>query len=86
LIVEPKMIIKDYKLDVNKKELTDIDIKTDDDVLLFSIVTIYDNPQNITVNLLGPLVINRFKHIGKQIISQNDSYSVRHPLFNGKGE
>lgn len=85
LIIEPKMIIPDYKLDVDKNELAQIDIKTEEDILLFSIVTIYENPQNITVNLLGPLVINKTKHVGKQIISLNDTYSVRHPLFNGKG-
>jgi flagellar assembly factor FliW len=86
LIIEPKIIMPEYKLESDKKDLEDINIETEDDILIFSIVTIYDNPQNITANLLGPIVINRFKHLGKQIISLNDSYSVRYPLLNGKGE
>jgi len=86
LVVEPKMIIPDYKLDIDKKELSEIEVEKDEDILIFSIVTIYDDPQNITVNLLGPLVLNKYKHKGKQLINQNDTYSVRHPLFTGKGE
>jgi flagellar assembly factor FliW len=86
LVIEPKMVLPTYKLEVDPKDISELEIKNDEDLLVLSIVTIYDSPQNITVNLLGPLVLNRMKHIGKQIISNNDKYSVRHPLLTGKGE
>lgn len=84
LVIDPKMIIPDYKLEIDKDDIKDLGIESEEDVLLFSIITIYDDPQKSTVNLLGPLVINRVKHIGKQVISLNDTYSVRHPLLEKK--
>ncbi|OHD17863.1 MAG: hypothetical protein A2Y34_15300 [Spirochaetes bacterium GWC1_27_15] len=86
LIVDPRLVISSYKLQTSKDDLGDLEVEKEEDILVFSIVTIYDNPQNTTINLLGPIVINRMKHIGKQVISLNDSYSVRHPLVAGKGD
>ena len=84
LVIDPKMIISDYKLEIDKEDIKDLGIEKEEDVLLFTIITIYDDPEKSTANLLGPLVINRIKHIGKQVISLNDTYSVRHPLLEKK--
>jgi flagellar assembly factor FliW len=86
LVIEPRFVMPDYKLDVDPSDLQELELKQDDDLLCLSIVTIYDNPKNITVNLLGPLAINRMKHNGKQLISMNEKYSVKHPIMTGKGE
>lgn len=84
LVIDPKMIVADYKLEIDKEDIRDLEIEKDEDILLFTIITIYDDPEKSTANLLGPLVINRIKHIGKQVISLNDAYSVRHPLLEKK--
>lgn len=86
VVIDPKIVVNDYQLEADEKELKELDITNPDDILLFSIVTINDDPNNITVNLLGPIVINKKTHQGRQIISTTDKYSVRHPLLNGKGE
>jgi flagellar assembly factor FliW len=55
-------------------------LKQADDALLLSVVTIHDD-QRATVNLKGPIVINRHTHIAKQVIIANAAmYSVAHPL------
>jgi flagellar assembly factor FliW len=86
LVIEPRIVLPDYMLDVDPSDIEDLEFKEESDILCLSIVTIYDNPKNITVNLLGPLVINRIKHIGRQLICSNDKYNVKHPLISGKGE
>jgi flagellar assembly factor FliW len=86
LIIDPKMIVSDYELDVSKEEIEEIDTDTKEDLLIFSIVTINENPEKTTVNLLGPLVINRKTRMAKQVISNNDKYTVRFPLIQKKAD
>ncbi len=81
LVIEPGMIDPEYKLDADKSDLMELEITDMADVLMFSIVTVNDNPSNITANLLGPIIINKKNHKAKQIISLNDKYSVREPLL-----
>jgi flagellar assembly factor FliW len=47
---------------------------------LIGIVTVHDE-RRATVNLKGPIVINRHTRVAKQVIIANAaSYSVTHPL------
>ena len=85
VIIYTKIVIPDYQLIVDEKELSKIDLIDKNDILYFSIVTIYDNPENSTINLLGPLVINKKNRKAKQMISLCDQYSVRHPLISEGG-
>lgn len=81
ILISPDAIIPDYKLVADAKEYESIDITNDNEILVFSIVTIYDNPENSTVNMLGPIVINKRNKKARQMISLNDKYTVRHPLI-----
>ena len=48
--------------------------------MLLGIVTIHDD-QRATVNLKGPIVVNRHTHVAKQVIIANAAaYSISHPL------
>lgn len=84
LLVDPTLVVKDYKLSVVEGDLESIGLKESDDYLLFSIVNLNNDPSKTTVNLLGPLVINNKNHKAKQVISTNEQYSVRQPLHSGK--
>jgi len=81
VIIDPAYIVENYKLDISQKDLDDLEIKNQNEMLIFSIVTIYEKPEDITVNLLGPIIINKIKRIGKQIINQNEEYEIKHPLL-----
>jgi flagellar assembly factor FliW len=81
VIIDPAYVVDNYKLDINQKDLDELEIIKQDEMLIFSIVTIYEKPEDITVNLLGPVIINKTKRIGKQIINQNDEYEIKCPLL-----
>ena len=84
LLVDPTLVVKDYKLSVVEGDLDSINLKDNDDYLLFSIVNLNNDPAKTTANLLGPLVINKENHKAKQVISTNEKYSVRQPLHSEK--
>ncbi len=80
VLIDPKFFCPDYTPDVDPSELEEIGITDPDDMLVFSIVTIPQSARKMTANLQGPLVINRGTHVGRQSISTNPRWGVRHTI------
>ena len=81
VLIEPHFFRPDYTPDVDPAELEEIDIKSPEDMLVFAIVTIPDDSSRMTANLQGPLLINRRTHVGRQSISANPRWGVRHTIL-----
>jgi flagellar assembly factor FliW len=67
----------DYNPNINKDQLQDLKLEKPEDVLIYSIVTIHSDPMQTSANLMGPIIINRVKKLGKQIICDDEKYSVK---------
>lgn len=81
VLIQPELIMQDYKLLVSRSDLDALEIKTEKELLDFAIVTIPENPADMTVNLQGPIIINRHTRQARQVISLNEDYTTRHPLL-----
>ena len=80
LVVPPDRLGLDYQPDISDDEVDFLELADPADAFLLNIVTLRGNGQ-ATVNLKGPIVINRRTLIGKQVILNNASqYSLHHPL------
>ena len=80
VVIDPFVVLPDYKPEIPPADVSFLGIKEANDALLLGIVTIH-GPNHATMNLKGPVVINRHSHIGKQVIIANAvDYSVDHPL------
>ena len=80
VVIDPFVVLPDYQPDLPQADVESLQIKSAGDAILLGIVTINEN-QPPTVNLKGPIVINRHTHTGKQVIISNaGNYSVKHPL------
>jgi flagellar assembly factor FliW len=85
LVISPFAVLPEYAPDIPNEDVRSLGIECQDDVLLLNIVTLRPNGVS-TVNLKGPIVINRFSRLGKQVIIGNSTaYSVHHPLPNSSG-
>jgi flagellar assembly factor FliW len=85
LVISPFEVTPQYAPDIPNEDVRSLGIECPDDVLLLNIVTIRPNGVS-TINLKGPIVINRFSKIGKQVIIGNSTaYSVHHPLPHSPG-
>jgi flagellar assembly factor FliW len=80
VLIDPKFFRPDYTPDVDPLELEEIGITDPDDMLVLSIVTIPQAARKMTANLQGPLVLNRRTHVGRQSISSNPRWGVRHTI------
>jgi flagellar assembly factor FliW len=80
-IINPLLFCPDYSPQFSKGQLDELQIKKPEDILLYAIVTIGENPLKSTANLTGPVIINKTKKIGKQIIIEDDRYITREPIL-----
>jgi len=81
LIIDPRTFMKDYNLCVGKMDLELLNIENEEDLLDFAIVTVPEDPSKISANLMGPIIINRKRRVAKQLISENEKYSVKHYIL-----
>ena len=83
VLIEPKIFRPDYQPDVSSFELEEIQLTegSREEMLVFSIVTIPENQEEMTANLQGPIILNRKLHIARQCISENDKWKTRHRIL-----
>lgn len=80
VVVSPFDVLPSYAPDLPAEDVNYLRLDSPEDALLLNIVTLRKNGR-ATVNLKGPIVINRFSLIGKQVVIANaGDYSVQHPL------
>ena len=83
-IVNPLLFRPDYEPAMSKEQLGSLAIEKPADILLYSIVTIAPNPLDSTANLVGPVIINKTKRIGKQIIIDDGRYGTQEPILRNR--
>lgn len=83
VVVEPSKILNDYDVEIADDDANKLDIHSAEDALILNIVTLKDDDiESATVNLIGPIVLNRRTLSGKQLIAANYmKFSARHPLL-----
>jgi flagellar assembly factor FliW len=80
LVVSPFLVQPNYQPDIAAEDAEFLGLQSPSDAILVNIVTLRENGQ-ATVNLKGPIVINRRTLVGKQVIPNNATqYDLRHPL------
>lgn len=80
LVLPALEVFPEYEPDVPAEDVKFLGLTSPDDALVFNIVTLAAKGAG-TVNLKGPIVINRFTLKGKQVVLANAArYSIRHPL------
>jgi flagellar assembly factor FliW len=80
LVMSPFVVVPDYQPDISEEDAQALDLQNPADTLIFNIVTVR-GAQQATVNLKGPIVLNRRTLVGKQIIPVNaPRLEVAHPL------
>ena len=81
VVIQPEDFMAEYKLVVSQSDLEAVEAKEKDALLVLSIVTIPENPSEMTANLQGPIIINPEIKLGRQAISLSDKYHVRHNIL-----
>jgi flagellar assembly factor FliW len=81
LIINPFLIDPSYEFQLSAMDMEEIQSTQAGGVVIYAVATIPDNPEEATLNLMAPIIINEKVHRGKQVILLDTKYTVRHPLF-----
>lgn len=73
----------EYQFVIPEEKAKKLELTNAEDLLSFNITCIpQGNPQNATVNLVGPIVVNMVNKNSMQLVLTNVSFSTKHKLFN----
>lgn len=82
VITDPLLFESAYNPSINEQELKELGIKDSTERGIIVIVTIpHGEPEKMTANLQGPVVVNLSTRTAKQIVLTGDEYQVRFPLL-----
>ena len=82
VVLEPGGFVPGYEPELFDADAASLGLSNPADAMVLTIVTLQSqNPLEATVNLVGPIVVNRGTRVGRQLVISNYSrYSARHPL------
>ena len=82
IVIEPGGIVPGYEPEIFDEDAEQLGITDPSHAMILNIVTLRrQNPVEATVNLIGPLIINRRTRMGRQLVISNYSrYSAHHAL------
>jgi len=80
VVVEPWVFYPDYEFDLDTATSQRLAISEPNDSLVLCVVTLGEQPEDATVNMLGPIVINRFTREACQAVLDPSLFNVRAPL------
>jgi len=81
-VLEPKIFKSDYKIKLSPGDLRDLGLNEPKNIAVFSILTIPTDVTQMTANLKAPIIVNRENQIAKQVVLQENEYSVQYEMFN----
>jgi len=82
IVIEPGGIVPEYEPELFDEHAIALDLHDPAEAMVLNIVTLQrQNPVEATVNLIGPIIINRRTRLGRQVVISNYSrYSAHHSL------
>lgn len=77
IITSPYQFYQEYSFDVDDNTLQLLKIDSEQDVVVYSIVTLKEPFAESTINLQAPIVVNQTKQLAKQYITNNNKFLTK---------
>lgn len=80
-LLEPKIFKTDYTVRLSAAELRELRLDNVNQSAVFALLTIDEDITQMTANMKAPLVINLRERVAKQVVLQENEYTIKHPMF-----
>ena len=80
-VLEPELFAENYRVSLTKNDLESLKMVQTQKARYFSIVTIPDDPTQMTANLKAPIVVNVDNRLARQCVLQDNNLAIREPIF-----
>ena len=81
ILTDPFTFKPDYDIELNEDVLQELEIEKPEDILVFVFLVIPDKVENISANLVAPIIINAEKRLAKQVILDGTDYETKYRIF-----
>ncbi len=80
-LLEPKIFKPDYATRLSASELRELKLANVNHSAVFSILTIPEDVTQMSANLKAPIVINLKEQLMRQVVLQENEYSIKNLMF-----
>ncbi len=77
---DPYFIFESYDPKLPPYAFVALDVKQAEDFTLLCVVVVTANAEEMTMNLMAPIVVNLRSRKARQVMLENSNYSVREPI------
>jgi flagellar assembly factor FliW len=81
VVVDAFTFFPDYEVVMSSEDVDVLKCTKPGDLAVFLVVVIPDNPEDMTANLRGPLVVNVDNKIARQVVLTDEKYSPHHSIM-----
>ncbi len=81
VICDPAVFKQDYRITATPAELSGLQLDRLENAVVCVVLSIPSDPWRMTANLLGPVVFNAARKLGKQLVLAGTEYTTKHPVF-----
>ncbi|WP_294146661.1 flagellar assembly protein FliW [uncultured Selenomonas sp.] len=87
LMTVPYLFFKDYEFEIDDETVKKLGLESPDDVVVYVLLTIPQGRiEDMTANLMAPVIINQKTLAAKQLVLEKSPYTTKHRLFEKKAE
>jgi len=80
ILTNPFLFYPEYEFELHEEAAELLRIRSQEEVTVWSIVSVGSHMSDSTLNLLAPVIINPISRKGKQVILHGSGYLTKHPL------
>ena len=80
-VLEPKIFKPEYIVRLSAAEMRELNLVNLKEAAVFNILTIPADLSQMTANLKAPIVINLKEKIARQVVLQENDYTLKHLMF-----
>lgn len=81
VVVDAFTFFPEYEIIMSSEDVDVLKCSKPADLAVFLVVVIPDNPEEMTANLRGPLVINVENKVARQVVLTDEKYSPHHSIM-----
>ena len=80
-VLEPEIFGHKYSISLNRNDLEALKLASLETALYFNIITIPDDPTQMTANIKAPIIINQKARVARQCVLQDNHLAIKEPIF-----
>ena len=82
IVANPYTLVEDYSFNIDEPTIDLLEIKKQEDVFVLGVLSLKEPFETSTINLQAPLIFQSNTKKAKQMILNDNTFSMRHPIGN----